>query len=131
MNFVTKIFHFLEQKDKELLGVNNFAKAYHAWKRWRSRSDTSEEYPRKIARTPHDSDFPKPIMVAQTPVQPLSEMKIARTPGKVEVLPPLAQVVPIQVSPPTQNPTPTKVIDVQPEKVVIEKESADQGKTFF
>jgi hypothetical protein len=132
MNFFTKILHFLEQKDKELLGINNVAKAYHAWKRWRSRSNTTEEHPLKIARSPHGSDFPNPPKIAQTPVQPLSEMKVARTPGKVEVLPPPAQVLPIQISPPTQNPTPTHVIDVQPEKQVnIAKEPADQGKNFF
>jgi hypothetical protein len=126
MNFFKKLFHYLDHKEKELLGVNNAAIVYHAWKSWRNRSDTSEEYPPKIARTPYGTDVFNPIKIAQTPVQPISEMKIARTPGKVEVLPPPAQVFPIQ------NTTPTHVIDVQPEKQeIITKESSDKDKDFF
>ena len=131
MNIFTKIFHIIDKKGKELLAVNNAKKIYNAWKRWRSHSETQGERPLKIAHSPSANEMLNPIMTAQTPVTPLSEMKIARTPGRVEVLPPAVQVIPPQVSPPTHNPAPAQIIEVKPAKVDITKESAEQGKSFF
>jgi hypothetical protein len=132
MNIFTKIFHLIDKREKELLAVNNARKIYNAWKRWRSHSETSDERPLKIARSPYDSNHGfDPNKIARMPVTPLSEMKIARTPGRVEVLPSPVQVISPQISPPTHNPAPAQVIDVKPEKVDITKESAEQGKSFF
>jgi hypothetical protein len=131
MNIFSKIFHLIDKKEKELLAVNNAKKIYNAWKRWRSHSETPGDRPLKVARSPYTNEMLNPIMTAQTPVTPLSEMKIARTPGRVEVLPPPVQVISPQIAPPTHNSAPAQIIDVKPEKVDITKESAKQGKSFF
>jgi hypothetical protein len=81
---------------------------YRVLQRLGSCSNTSREQLLNIARSPSGSGFPKPITIARMPVTPLSEMNIARAPGKVEVLRQTAQALPIQ----TQDPAP--VIEVQP-----------------
>jgi hypothetical protein len=131
MNIFSKIFHLIDKKEKELLAVNNAKKIYNAWKRWRRPSETPGDRPLKVARSPYTNEMLNPIMTAQTPVTPLSEMKIARTPGRVEVLPLPVQVISPQIAPSTHNPAPVQIIDVKPEKVDITKESAKQGKSFF
>jgi hypothetical protein len=133
MSIFTKIFHHIIKKEEELLGVNNAKRIYSAWKRWQSHSEPSDDRPLKVACALNDSSHGLyPNRVAQTPVTPLAEMKIARTPGKIEVLPPTAEVLRVHPPPQTQNSTPVNVIDVQPEKpITITKESADQGKDFF
>jgi hypothetical protein len=129
---VVEIFSRLENReslffktwDKDVIFIS---KTFREWRSFFRKSDSSGDYSREIARSPaHDMGGTVTHEISQTPVQPYTELEIARSPRKVEVLSP-----PIQVSP-TQNPTPTQVIDVQPEKeVVITKESADQGKNFF
>jgi hypothetical protein len=131
MSIFTKFFHVFNKREKDLLAVNNAKKIYNAWKRWRSHSETPGDRPLKVARSPYTNEMLNPIMTAQTPVTPLSEMKIARTPGRVEVLPPPVQVISPQISPPTHHPAPAQVIDVKPAKVDITKESAEQSKNFF
>jgi hypothetical protein len=123
----------MRKKEEELLTVNNAKRIYNAWKRWRSHSEPSDGRPLKVACALNDSSHGLgPNRVAQTPVTPLSEMKVARTPGEIEVLRPTAEVSPPQPSPQPQISSPASVIDVQPEKQEeITKESADQGKDFF
>ena len=123
MSIFTRIFHFMRKKEEELLAVNNAKRIYNAWKRWRSHSEPTENRPLKVACALNDSSHGlDPNRVAQTPVTPLSEMKIACTPGSVEILPPAPLVQVIS----SQSPVLGKTIDVQPSQEVITRD-----KDFF
>jgi hypothetical protein len=123
MSIFTRIFHFIRKKEEELLAVNNAKRIYNAWKRWWGHSEPSDDRPLKVACALNDSSHGlDPNRVAQTPVTPLSEMKIACAPRSVEILPPAP---PVQVVPP-QSPVPGQTIDVQPSQEVITRD-----KNFF
>jgi hypothetical protein len=129
---VVEIFSRIKLRESLFLKTRNnkdlvfIAKKLREWSGFFRKSDPSGDYSREVAHSPaHDMGGTVTQEISQTPVQPYTELEIARSPTKVEVLSP-----PIQVSP-TQNPTSTQVIDIQPEKVFITKESADQGKNFF
>jgi hypothetical protein len=129
MSIFTKISNYLREHNEKVrrdLQRNNVKEIFHWWKKVRQ-SDLSGDYSREIARSP-SSDRGSAVTqeISQTPVQPLAELEIARSPTKVEVLSP-----PIQVSP-TQNPVPPQTIDVQPvAQELITKKSADKDKDFF
>jgi len=113
----------MRKKEEELLAVNNAKRIYNAWKRWRSHSEPTENRPLKVACALNDSSHGlDPNRVAQTPVTPLSEMKIACAPGSVEILPPAPLVQVIS----SQSPVLGKTIDVQPSQEVITRD-----KDFF